>query len=476
MLLSKTIISTPSNLNLYKTNRVPKKSIQKYDIIEEDDSMILDSEIEDQIERKESLLTEDKVCCTPEFKSIQSQESSESRVSRGSMFKEWPNPSWIELWEKLEISPEYYPQLYTIFIIENLRDDKIVCEVCRDYNHDDHNQIVLWDCWNAGVHQMWYRNEIENNVPTGDWFWQRCTHLLQTQPVSINPQDFACELCSELKGIIVLSPNFGWVHICCINWMPNVWFIENKAKFQIEGKIRRENFKAKWKYCIEDHDKKRGAKMKWDYNNCKTYFHVTWAIRLGLIDRWSEIEKYSKDLESPPVFWETHHEDAVSNFKAFDYIIGPKNSQNSEVVTKINKRRRKDQNKKASEVFDYCSAKVNYFDKHNKHYKDKKLVPNLRNAAIDFTFDPKETEIGNSIASYSSPISYKMPEVNCPTLQSFLDSNLSAVEDLSFSNRKSTLQKKTPDYKSNSKIKQKARGKTSNIKGKRYIKNKSASK
>ena len=63
-------ISTPSNLNLYKSNRVPKKLIQKYDMIEEDRLMILDSEMDDQIEQKESLSTEDKVCCTPELKSI----------------------------------------------------------------------------------------------------------------------------------------------------------------------------------------------------------------------------------------------------------------------------------------------------------------------------------------------------------------------------------------------------------------------
>jgi len=41
------------------------------------------------------------------------------------------------------------------------------------------------------------------------------------------PEHFKCKLCNDLKGAIVLT-NYGWVHITCINWTPDVWFADKE--------------------------------------------------------------------------------------------------------------------------------------------------------------------------------------------------------------------------------------------------------
>ena len=45
-----------------------------------------------------------------------------------------------------------------------------------------------------------------------------------------------CILCNDLKGIIVHT-NIGWVHLTCVNWMPDIWFDVDSDKTIVKGKL-----------------------------------------------------------------------------------------------------------------------------------------------------------------------------------------------------------------------------------------------
>ena len=119
-----------------------------------------------------------------------------------------------------------------------------MCDVClsEEYDEADPNApvgtferigdaIVICDMCNAGVHQHCYGRELinPNGLPSGDWFCQRCTYLRANEDK--HPSEVACDLCNDLKGIIVnyknnTSGREGWAHICCINWTTEVGFVD----------------------------------------------------------------------------------------------------------------------------------------------------------------------------------------------------------------------------------------------------------
>ena len=74
----------------------------------------------------------------------------------------------------------------------------------------------------------------------------------------VDPRDFACILCFDLKGVIVRT-NIGWVHLTCVNWIPEIWFNLESGNTIVEGKLEQNRSKLPCSYCKGKHKKKVGA-------------------------------------------------------------------------------------------------------------------------------------------------------------------------------------------------------------------------
>ena len=88
---------------------------------------------------------------------------------------------------------------------------------------------------------------------------------------------FKCVICPDLKGIIVKT-NIGWVHLTCVNWMPEIWFKEGSENTIVEGHMSESRYKLTCKFCRGKNKKKLGACIQCDFKDCPSSFHVRCAI------------------------------------------------------------------------------------------------------------------------------------------------------------------------------------------------------
>ena len=147
---------------------------------------------------------------------------------------------------------------------------------------------------NVAVHQSCYGHNLLAECPEGDWYCERCTALMEQEKIQnglCDPKMFACVLCSDLKGIIVKT-NIGWVHLTCVNWMPEIWFTDEKYKTCIEGNLTKERQQLICSYCKGRNKKKVGFCIQCDYKDCSTSFHVRCAMDQELIKSWDEMEDH----------------------------------------------------------------------------------------------------------------------------------------------------------------------------------------
>ena len=197
--------------------------------------------------------------------------------------------------------------------------------MCRDAEYDEADPhapvgsderigdaIVICDMCNAGVHQKCYGRELLNpeGLPDGDWFCNRCTKL--REDMSVNPSEFCCDLCNDLKGIIIEYTNKstghqGWAHISCINWTPEVWFLDSNT-LEIDGDIALPRFNNTCYVCRSK--KNTGSCISCDYKDCQLNFHVRCAIKKGLIKNYDEMiqQKHHEDDEDCFIFCDKHIE------------------------------------------------------------------------------------------------------------------------------------------------------------------------
>ena len=89
-----------------------------------------------------------------------------------------------------------------------------------------------------------------------------------------------------------------WAHVVCANWIPEMWFTDQK-KTTLQGCIPKDRFELA----------KTGAYINCDYKNCRKAYHVRQAIRQGLIYKWDDM---LEDLDYPdsetgmPIFCNNH--------------------------------------------------------------------------------------------------------------------------------------------------------------------------
>lgn len=71
-----------------------------------------------------------------------------------------------------------------------------------------------------------------------------------------DPKNFACRLCDDMQGVIVKT-NIGWVHLTCVNWIPEIWFKEKSENTIVEGKLQVERTKLNCIFCRNTKSKRR---------------------------------------------------------------------------------------------------------------------------------------------------------------------------------------------------------------------------
>lgn len=75
--------------------------------------------------------------------------------------------------------------------------------------------------------------ELEKTIPRGKWHCERCYTLIRNKG-KLTPVDCKCYFCHGVVGIIfyVMGPanNKMWVHVECVNWIPELYFKDDKRK------------------------------------------------------------------------------------------------------------------------------------------------------------------------------------------------------------------------------------------------------
>jgi len=126
-------------------------------------------------------------------------------------------------------------------------------DVDSKLDSSDMYEVYCCDLCGVTVHRGCYRRDLMHpSAPTyTQWFCQRCTHLLHTQdPHSkndalISATAVKCFLCEDLTGIIIrvynkeqpttTHDNQRWVHVTCVNWIPQIYFEELPQNFSKQG-------------------------------------------------------------------------------------------------------------------------------------------------------------------------------------------------------------------------------------------------
>lgn len=201
-----------------------------------------------------------------------------------------------------------------IRIDQNDNDEDIQCDVCLESYAEEGNEIVLCDLCNVATHQSCYGSELLKGVPVGQWFCQRCSVL--KADVSLKYDEIKCFLCPDVDGLIkrVSCGNFTniWAHAVCINWMPEMWFVDDE-KEALVGDIVKERFGSVCNKC----KRKEGAVIQCDFKNCALSYHTRCAIRKGCIKPWEEMQEELgyPEGEAFPMFCKKHNEKAVQIYR-----------------------------------------------------------------------------------------------------------------------------------------------------------------
>lgn len=116
-------------------------------------------------------------------------------------------------------------------------------------------------------------------------------------------------MCDETRGIIkcVDKANNIWAHAICINWTPEIYFVDDKRS-KIGGQLDLERFNLTCHQCLK---RNVGSCIQCDYKNCTATKHVRCAVDAGMIFNWEHMEKlvnknYSEVEYDMPVFCEKH--------------------------------------------------------------------------------------------------------------------------------------------------------------------------
>lgn len=204
---------------------------------------------------------------------------------------------------------------------QNAKNDDIICDVCLEEDDYEGDEIIICDLCLTGVHQSCYGGKIKDKLPGQNekWYCDRCEYLLRNQS-TMSCLDIKCVLCPDVDGMMKQVGNNMWAHIVCVNWNPEIWFID-EFKNQIAGQVSQFKQELKCLKCVNKGSKASyGAKIQCDFKCCTKSYHVRCAIKLGLIRTWDEMDERSGSPPDSqwsflPVFCLQHVREGLKIFK-----------------------------------------------------------------------------------------------------------------------------------------------------------------
>eukprot|EP00118_Oscarella_pearsei_P029022 m.3485 g.3485 ORF g.3485 m.3485 type:complete len:764 (+) comp9467_c0_seq1:103-2394(+) len=148
-------------------------------------------------------------------------------------------------------------------------DASIVCDVCREPDGEDGNEMIFCDSCNVCVHQACYGVRV---IPEGNWLCRSCS-LRQAEP--------KCLLCPNIGGAFKpVKFKRQWCHVSCALWVPEVG-IGNVERMEPLTKIEMIP-QSRWNLVCVLCKEKSGACIQCSVKSCTIAYHVTCAMKHGL--------------------------------------------------------------------------------------------------------------------------------------------------------------------------------------------------
>ncbi|XP_019856876.1 PREDICTED: protein Jade-1-like [Amphimedon queenslandica] len=159
----------------------------------------------------------------------------------------------------------YYNMIKALATEESLRieyDQSIVCDVCKDPEREEANEMIFCDSCNVCVHQACYGVQL---IPKGSWLCRPCTSQ-QSRP-------FQCLLCPNKNGAMKrVKPGNGWAHMSCALWIPEVK-IANIDKMEPITNIDSIPV-SRWNLMCCICRERNGACIQCSYPTCVSSYHA----------------------------------------------------------------------------------------------------------------------------------------------------------------------------------------------------------
>ncbi|XP_065884462.1 protein Jade-1-like isoform X2 [Dysidea avara] len=148
-------------------------------------------------------------------------------------------------------------------------DETIACDVCREKDGEENNEMIFCDSCNICVHQACYG---VSSIPQFSWLCRPCSAYDTTAH---------CILCPNMGGALKKSQvGSKWVHLTCALWIPEIG-IGNIEKMEPITKLD-EISSARWNLVCCLCKKKKGACIQCSAPNCIVSYHVTCGFKYGL--------------------------------------------------------------------------------------------------------------------------------------------------------------------------------------------------
>ena len=175
---------------------------------------------------------------------------------------------------------------------------RLICAVCLGDTDSQGDEIVECDGCGVSVHECCYGISESTSVAstnssssTEPWFCEACK--------ADNARPF-CQLCPNRGGVFKETDVGQWVHLTCALFVPGIAFgdpdgLSSVTLFEMSYGL----WGAKTcSLCTEEYLSKTGVCIGCDAALCKAHFHVTCALREGLLHYPHEEEHFGRTIHT----------------------------------------------------------------------------------------------------------------------------------------------------------------------------------
>lgn len=134
------------------------------------------------------------------------------------------------------------------------------------------NILVYCSTCNVPVHPQCYGLPLSIEIPTDDWYCQLC----QLDPTQHKVT--TCCLCGMRQGAMKLTTDYQWCHVCCSDWVPEVFFRIPDGKQVIDTlQIPSSRYHQQCNLC----NTTQGCTVQCSTVGCEQRFHITCGMKDG---------------------------------------------------------------------------------------------------------------------------------------------------------------------------------------------------